>query len=103
MTATAPAHIGLRLYRERADRGWSLRQAGAACGMTHVAVHDAEQGRDIRMSTLLALARAYRLSLDVLTAEPRCSRYLDRGTCQECGRDANDDDNRNDEGDHHDH
>ena len=82
---SAPRHIAERLYRARERRGWSLRQAGDAAGVSEATVFCAEQGRDIRVTTLIGLAGAYGLSLDALAAEPECGRCLDAGPCTQCG------------------
>ena len=67
---SVPRHIAERLYRARESAGLSLRQAGDAAGVSEATVFYAEQGRDIRVSTLIGLAGAYGLSLDELAAEP---------------------------------
>jgi len=59
-----PAAFGDRLFRLRRDRGWSLRQAGRAAGVSSMTVARAEQGGNVG----LALAAAYGVSLGALLA-----------------------------------
>lgn len=57
------AGFGLALYRLRVARGWSLRQAGLAAGVSVTTVMRAEQGRPV------GLAGAYGTTVGALLDE----------------------------------
>ena len=69
-----PAVFGRRLIREREARGWSMREAGAKIGLSASTVMRAETGRDCALSTAMALAATYGLTLSDLLAEGPCDR-----------------------------
>ena len=61
-----PAAFGVSLWRLRRDRGWSLRQAGRAAGVSPMTVARAEQGGNVGLAQALGLAGAYGVSLGAL-------------------------------------
>ena len=63
-----PAGFGDGLWRARRARGWSLRQAGLAAGVSGMTVTRAEQGGNVGLAQALALARAYGMTVDGLLA-----------------------------------
>ncbi len=60
------AAFGVSLWRLRMDRGWSLKQAGRAAGVSSMTVTRAEQGGNVGLAQALALAAAYGVSLGAL-------------------------------------
>ena len=85
-----PAIFGRRLIRERESRGWSMRETGAKTGLSASTVMRAEVGQDCALSTAIALAAAYGLSIGDLLAEGPCDRCDGKPPagfiCGECGR-----------------
>lgn len=61
-----PAAFGAALYRLRKDRGWSLRQAGLAAGVSVMTVTRAEKGFNVALAQAVGLAGAYGTTLDTL-------------------------------------
>jgi len=88
MNAVSP--FGARIARERAKRGWSLRQLGEKTGISVGGLAKIEHGGGVTLSSAVSLASALSLSLDVLTAPascPRCDGVPPPGfTCNDCGR-----------------
>ncbi|HEX3957741.1 MAG TPA: helix-turn-helix transcriptional regulator [Trebonia sp.] len=64
---TAPPAFGGRVRQARTAKGWSLRQADLAAGVSEMAFRRAEDGRDVALSTAAEIARALGVSLDWLT------------------------------------
>ena len=87
---TIPERFGRRIRRERERRGWSMRDLGSKCGVNASTILRVEQGRDMALSSAVAVAGALGLGMDWLLAETHC------GTCDgmppagficsECGR-----------------
>ena len=67
-----PEVFGLRLRRAREDRGWSLRQVSAKCGVGPNTIHRAEHGLDISLGSAVQIAGALGISFDELFAEAAC-------------------------------
>ena len=68
-----PAAFGRRLQREREARHWSLREAAGKCGFAAAStIMRAEQGSDVALSSAIALAALYGVSLDALLAGSAC-------------------------------
>ena len=68
-----PPAFGRRLQREREARHWSLRDAAKKCGFAAAStIMRAERGSDVALSSAIALAAMYGVSLDALLAESSC-------------------------------
>jgi transcriptional regulator with XRE-family HTH domain len=63
---TAPSTFAGRVRQARTAKGWSLRQADLAAGVSEMAFRRAEDGRDVALSTAAEIARALGVSLDWL-------------------------------------
>jgi transcriptional regulator with XRE-family HTH domain len=74
MTVTArpvvPAAFGDALSRLRRERGWSLKQAGMAAGVSVMTVSRAEQGHNVGLAQAVALAGAYGTTVGTLLDGP---------------------------------
>ena len=87
-----PAAFGRRLQRERENRRWTMRDVSEKCGLWPSTVMRAEKGSDVGLSSAVALAALYGVSLDALLAESVCE-VCDgmppaRMTCTACGREG---------------
>jgi transcriptional regulator with XRE-family HTH domain len=87
-----PAAFGRRIKREREQRGWSLRDLGAECGMNASTILRIEGGSDAALSNAVAIAAGLGLPLSVLLTEPECARCDDRPPagfiCAACRREG---------------
>ena len=87
---TIPERFGRRIRRERERRGWSMRDLAGKSGLNATTVLRVEQGRDMALSSAVAVAAALELGMDWLLAETHCGTC--DGTppagfiCSECGR-----------------
>jgi transcriptional regulator with XRE-family HTH domain len=74
------ALFGRRVLRERARRGWSVRETAAkAGGLTPSTINRTENGHQVWLISALAIADALDLPLAELLAELDCA-------CPECQR-----------------
>ena len=61
-----PAAFGDALFALRRDRGWSLKRAGLAAGVSVMTVTRAEQHENVGLAAAIALAAAYGTTLGEL-------------------------------------
>jgi transcriptional regulator with XRE-family HTH domain len=87
--AESVAAFAANVARLRASRGWTLREMGEMTGMSASTALRAEQGKDLYLSSALALADVFGVPLGDLVGEPDCAHCRDappRGfTCDACG------------------
>lgn len=70
MTASpvrVPPEFARRVRQARAERGWSLVRTAREAGISTSAVWGAENGRDVYLSSAVAVARALGVSLGGMT------------------------------------
>jgi transcriptional regulator with XRE-family HTH domain len=67
----AHPHLGQRVRAERHRRGWSMHDLAERATLAVTTIHSVEHGKDDpRLSTLLLIAQAMRVSVDFLLAPP---------------------------------
>jgi transcriptional regulator with XRE-family HTH domain len=85
-----PEMVGIRIQRNRTRRGWSLRTLSEKSNVGLNTASRIERGRDATFSSVVAIAAALEISLDVLIAPSPCSicdGFPPPGyTCDGCGR-----------------
>jgi len=87
-----PAAFGRRIKHEREQRDWSMRELGGKSGVAPSSIQRIEKGRDVALSSALAVAAALGLSLGDAFAEPECIRCDGKPPpgfiCSACGREG---------------
>ena len=69
-TIASPTTIGLRLYRLRAERGWSGRTVATKLGVNHVSYYNWEWGKyRIPLERAIQLADLYGVSVESIFGE----------------------------------
>lgn len=93
MAEAVPA-FGRRVKAERERRGWSQRELARAAGLSPPVPCRVELGRDLTLSSAVAIARAFDVPLADLAGPfdcAQCDDYPPAGfTCRACGAEGAD-------------